>query len=186
MRKSIKILLTVGLLLVAVSIGLAATDLVCTTVGSRRAAAMAAQVEAALPPRTAGLADTAAQMPVWQVDGQDLVALLEIPAYDVCLPVGAQWDMAAAYPRRFDGSVYDGTLVIGGRDRRGRLDCLDRLDIGDAVTVTDMGGRVFTYEVAKVERSKTAAASVLTEGGFSLTLFVRDALSMEYILVRCQ
>ena len=189
MGKSIKILLTVGLLLVAVSIGLAVTDFVRTAVVSDRAAAMAAQLEAALPPRTAGIADTpTADMPVWQWDGQDVVALLTIPAYEVSLPVGAEWDAAAVatYPRRFAGTTYGDALIIGGSDRRGQLDCMDRLEIGDAVTVTDMSGAEFPYVVDRVERSTSAAASVLSDGDAPLTLFVRDALSMEYILVRCK
>ncbi len=189
MGRRIKILLTAGLLLVAVSIGLTITDFVRTAAAGDRAAAMAAQLKSALPPRTAGITDTStADMPVWQWEGQDVVALLEIPAYEVQLPVGAEWDAAAvaAYPRRFSGTTYGDALIIGGSDRRGQLDCLDSLDVEDVVTVTDMRGVEFTYVVDRVERSTSAAASVLSDGDASLTLFVRDALSMEYILVRCK
>jgi len=185
MRRSTKVLLTAGLLLMAVGVGLLTADVIRTAVYRDRAADTAAQMEAALPPASAGIPAEGAEMPVWQWEGQDMVALLNIPAYDVKLPVGATWGKTAAYPRLFSGSVHDGDLVIGGADRAGQLDCLDVIGDGTVVTVTDMSGAVYSYTVSQVERSRTADAAVIVEDGYDLTLFVRDTYSLEHILVRC-
>lgn len=141
-----------------------------------------------LPERSAGLtSDTERPMPVLSLGGEDVVAVLELPAYDVRLPVGNRWEdqSRTAHPQRFSGSAYDRTLVIGGSDRAGQLDCLSRVEIEDTVTVTDMTGGVFTYAVSRVDRSDSAEAAVLTVPDAHLTLFVRDPYSLDYILVRC-
>jgi len=126
-------------------------------------------------------------MPVLSVEGQDVVAVVELPAYGVRLPVGSTWDAGGvtAYPRRFSGSAYDRTLVIGGSDRAGQLDCLERVEIGDTVTVTDMTGGVFTYEVTRADRFDSAETEKLVDPATHLTLFVRDTYALEYVLVRC-
>ena len=40
------------------------------------------------------------------------------------------------------GSVYDGTLIVGGRSADGNFDFIDQLDAGEELTFTDMTGRV--------------------------------------------
>lgn len=47
------------------------------------------------------------------------------------------------------GSVYDGTLIVGGRSEDGNFDFIDQLDAGEELTFTDMTGRVFRYTVRK-------------------------------------
>ena len=190
MKKPSKLLLAAGLVLVAVSVGLVVFELISMAVSINRVTTITAQLEAMLPPDTAGVteANTTAEMPALELDGEDIVAVLEIPAYQVRLPVGSAWDATAvpSYPRRFFGTVYNGSLVVGGSDRRGQLACSKRLDIGDTVTVTDMSGAVFAYAVEKVERAKTATVGSLVDDEADLTLFVRDTFSLDYILIRCK
>ena len=130
MRRSIKLLLALGLSLVVLGVGLLTAYGIRTTMLCRRAAAIAEQMEAVLPTATEGILAEGTAMPVWELDGQDMVALLTIPAYDVKLPVGATWGDVAAYPHLLCGSVYDRNAVIGGVDRAGQLDCLDLLEEG--------------------------------------------------------
>ena len=127
------------------------------------------------------------EMPALDLDGQDFIGLVDIPAFGVTLPIAGSWDAkrVADYPCRFWGTVYDGSLVVGGADQVGQFDGFDRIQDGSAITVTDMTGEVFSYVVAKVERSKSAQADVLMDPDADLTLFARDAYSLEYLLVRC-
>lgn len=128
--------------------------------------------------------DTA--MPVLALEGRDYVALLQVPAFGVSLPVAHDWSSnLSAGPCRFWGSAYDGTLIIGGSHREGHLDFCCRLDIGEKMTVTDMAGTRFTYEVARIERGPHADPQRLLAGEWDLTLFVRDSGTTDYILVRC-
>lgn len=187
MARRSKLLMAVGLVLVLGGVGLFLFARLSATTAKAQATQMVAELNRLLPDRWAGNADVTGQMPALSFDGQDVVALVEIPDYGVALPVGNQWSArgVTAYPRRFSGSVYDRNLVVGGADRLGQLDCLDVIEDGATVTVTDMTGGVFSYTVTRVERSKTAEAQVLTAGDYDLTLFVRDTYSLEYILVRC-
>ena len=147
------------------------------------------KMEAVMPNRTTGAVDELriAEMPVMQLEGADYVALLEIPSYGLRLPVAAQWDKTAVMttPCRFYGSAYDGSLVIGGYDRSGYFDFFDRVYNDEVVKITDLTGCTYTYTVSRVERSETADGAVLLEGEWDLTLFVRDARYLEYILLRC-
>ena len=128
------------------------------------------------------------EMPVLELNGEDHIALLEIPAYGLKLPVRAAWDKSkvAQQPCRFYGSAYHGNLVIGGYDQAGQFDFFDRIQDGSPITVTDMTGCVFSYVVSRVERSDSAEAEKLMDDEAELSLFVRDAQLLEYIILRCE
>lgn len=189
MKMGSKLLMALGCLLILCGLGTLLVWRVAEQRAQVQAAETVARIETLIPQRSTGVMDTYAsmEMPVLQVDGEDFLGILQVPAFGVKLPVGSAWDKAAvtAFPRRFSGTVYDGSLVIGGADQPGQFWFLDQLQPGDMVTVTDMTGAEFTYRVDRVDRSATAEAEVLLCGDGELTLFVRDAYGLEYVLVRC-
>jgi sortase (surface protein transpeptidase) len=189
MSKRSKWLLLGGLLLLLCSLGLFLFEQISAHMAQNATADMVARLEQILPPRSTGVMDTysSMQMPAMEVDGADVIGLLDIPAHDVALPIGAAWETKTrtSFPRRFSGTVYDGSLIIGGYDQKGQFDCLKKLDVGDAVSVTDMTGAEFTYVVQQIERKSSVQAEVLADESSELTLFARNAYSMEYIVVRC-
>ena len=152
-------------------------------------AAVVAEINTIFSTRYPGVMDTYLNMdmPVMELNGQDYIGVVEIPAFGLSVPIGSSWDAGkvTSFPCRFWGTVYDGSLVIGGSDQPGQFDCLDRIQDGSIVTVGDMTGMEFTYVVDCVERSKTADRAVLMKEDADLTLFVRDAYNFNYILVRC-
>ena len=184
-----KILQMIGILLILGSCGILLFSRMSAQKARTEAAEIVTEIRRSLPEKSFGTMESfsSMSMPVHQIGGEDFSALLEVPAYGVILPVGDGWEPGSvrSYPCRFAGSVYDGTLVIGGADQPGQLDFLDKLEIGTVITVTDMTGAVFTYTVDRVGRSRTAEAEKLMDAGVDLTLFARDAYSLEYILVRC-
>ena len=179
-----------GVALLACGLILLLATHIAEVVGQQKAAELAARLQQRLPTATVGVQDTYSSMamPALEVDGENVIGLLEIPSHGVTLPIGSAWDTwkLISYPQRFSGTVYDGSLIIGGRDSVGQLECLKVVDIGDEIVVTDMTGARFTYAVESVQRSSSAAASVLDEGDADLTLFVRAAYGTEYVIVRCQ
>ena len=187
MRRSSKALILAGILLIAVSLGILLTDHVYTKKTMAEASEILEQLVDVLPQRTTGMPDTYSnmQMPALQVGAYDVVAILEIPAFGIQLPVCSSWEEETGLPKRFSGSVYDDSLVIGGSGKQGQFECFDRIHDGAEITVTDMTGAEFTYTVAWVQRSDSAAAQILLTEEFDLTLFVRDPLSMEYLILRC-
>lgn len=189
MRRSAKAAFAVGCLLILGSLGLLAATQLRVRQAREENAEILRVMEEVLPPRREGLADTYRnmEMPALEIGGEDFAALLEIPAFGVTLPVSNHWEKGdvTLRPCRFWGTVYDGSLIVGGADQPGQFDCFDRIPNGANVTVTDMTGAEFSYAVARVERSDSARAEVLLDEEAELTLFVRDAYSLEYIILRC-
>lgn len=189
MRSKSKWFLLMGALLILCSLGLMLFTMNATKNAQKNATDMLARLEEILPPRSIGAKDnySSMQMPVLELDGEELIGIIEIPEWNVSLPIDSTWNTKELYslPQRFSGTVYDDSLVIGGMDQAGQFDCLKKMDIGNIVIVTDMTGAQFSYTVERIERKKSAAAEVLEDEQSNLTLFIRDASSMDYILVRC-
>jgi len=147
------------------------------------------KIEVLLPSRVEGSEEDYIniQMPVLQIDGHNFSGLLEVPSFGVTLPVYDAWEdsMIRKFPCRFSGSVYDGSMVVGGADQTGQFDFCSKLDLGAYIQMTDMTGARFDYMVTKIERSKKADAESLIMDKVDLTLFVRDRYSLDYIVVRC-
>lgn len=172
----------------------AAAVLFCTEkAGRKRSIAGNAEtvefMEKVIPARKAGIKEDLSnpEMPSVRFEGCDYDALFEYGRFSVKLPVSSSWDRKNVnyVPCRFTGSVYDGTLIIGGVDAEGQFDFISQTDIGDTVTVTDMKGNVFTYGVEKVIHAKNAKASKLRDDNFDLTFFAKDKKSGSWLLVRC-
>ena len=142
-----------------------------------------------LPDRTSGVPGVYSDsvMPVLEINGADYVALLEIPAQGVVLPVSDQWNSMGLSnsPARFSGSAYDKSLVIGGVDHPRQFGFCDEIEHDAVLNITDMTGAQFSYIVSRIDRSKHAQTQWLQNEEYDLTLFCRSAYSMEYIAVRC-
>ena len=183
-----KFLQKLGVFLIFLSLALLIGSEVSAKINCGKVEALAERLEAMLPATRQGdpVDYSDPNMPVLHLEGRDYVALLQVPAYGVSLPVASDWSTnLTAGPCRFWGSAYDSSLILGGSHRAGQLDFCGRLDIGDKITITDMAGARFTYETVKIERSPNADAEKLLAGQWDLTLFVRDSASTNYILVRC-
>lgn len=187
--RRLTLLLILGLSLIVISLGVMLFQYFRMQTGQQQCEAILAQLETLLPEKTQGIPGLYpdSPMPALQLDGTDYVAVLEIPLFDIQLPVANDWDnrTLSAVPARYFGSVHKETLVIGGEDAPGQFDFCDKIEIGTSVTLTDMTGARYRYTVTRIDRSSNADASWLTEVNCDLTLFCRDTLTMEYIAVRC-
>lgn len=186
-KKKISWILIAGILLLSGSLCLMAVFQIRASVLTREGRATAAEIQKLLPERTtdAPAAFPGASMPALSIDGKDYIALLEIPAMGVNLPVSASWESGAFLPGRFWGSIYGDGLAIGGTDYPGQFDFCSKIDNGTPISLTDMTGAQFTYTVARVDRAAKAESQWLLDENFDLTLFCRGMFSTEYIAVRC-
>ena len=188
-KRKFPIALVLGAVLILVSFSLMITLQIRAHMGAANSRAVIEKMEELLPDRTAGVPGIYPNpnMPVLGIDGADYVALLELPALNVALPVANEWNKNALFnsPARFYGSAYDHPLVIGGADNAQQFSFCGKIELGTTVTVTDMTGTQFTYTVTRVERSKKAESQWLISADYDLTLFCQDSYSMEYIAVRC-
>ena len=188
-KQRIPLLLVLGILLVLISLSLMIFYQVRMHLGVQQSQRIVSELDRILPERTAGVPGIYLDpgMPVLQIEGVDYVAMIEIPSFDVTLPVANKWnvDQLSDAPARFFGSAYDSTLIIGGTDHPQQFRFCDAIEHGALVIVTDMTGTQFTYAVSAVDRAEHAQTQWLTEGDCDLTLFCHDVYSMEYIAVRC-
>lgn len=188
-KRKLPLPMVLGVCLVLVSLGLMLAFQIRLWAGVRKSQTVASQMDRILPERTQGAGSMYPQspMPVLEIDGADYVALLEIPAFGITLPVADKWDTKnlSSGPARFWGSVYGGTLVVGGTDYPGQFGFCDRIENDTPILLTDMTGAQFSFRVSRVDRAKQAQTQWLTNPDYDLTLFCRDVYSMEYIAVRC-
>lgn len=189
-RRTDRVLLLIGIALLAIAACICAVLLLGDRAEEKRNAEAVSYFEEVIPQRRTGIKDgrSVTIMPSMTFGGKDYSAILEAPASGVKLPVRSVWEQNTARrtPCRFDGSPYDGTLVIGGADREGQFAFLTSADLGDEILLTDMTGEEFRYTVRKMKRTKNADAASLTGEECDLVLFTRlQGPEKTYLLLLC-
>jgi len=127
------------------------------------------------------------EMPTEAIDGNEYIGVLEIPTLDLKLPVMSDW----SYPKlkiapcRYVGSAYVGDLVIAAHNYTAHFGQLKSLHIGDEITLTDVDGNVFRYEVLELETLMRMAIDEMTAGDWDLTLFTCTIGGKSRVTVRC-
>ena len=124
-------------------------------------------------------------MAVLSMGESDFVGILEIPRFGSALPICAQWGNLTQYPCYFDGSIYDGSMQIGGTTQRGQYDFYREISVGDQVHFTDMEGNRFVYTVTNMHYTKHADQAALQREDAALTLFVKNVYAFEYLIISC-
>ena len=181
------VVLFLGIVMIAVSAAFFVVQLIRKAQNTAAIPAIVEKMEKILPDRSAGVIEKRADntMPVAEINGADFIGLLELPDRQIKLPVSARWSGSGSEctSARYSGSLYDGTLVIGGKYERGIFDFADQLDAGEEVRFTDMTGRVFRYSVSKISHSDHAGIDALTDSDCPLTLFVKKGHT--FLIIRC-
>ena len=189
MKRRIPFLLILGTCLIVFSLCCVIVVQLRQYDGAKNCQEVAMEMNKLLPDRTPGVPGVYSDsvMPVLEINGADYVALLEIPAQGVVLPVADQWNSMGLSnsPARFSGSAYDKSLVIGGVDHPRQFGFCDEIKHDAVLSITDMTGAQFSYILSRIDRSKHAQTQWLQNEEYDLTLFCRSAYSMEYIAVRC-
>lgn len=113
------------------------------------------------------------ELPVVEVDGNEYVGEISIPAIGIDLPVMSEW----SYPRlkiapcRQFGSSRTDDLVIAAHNYESHFGKLTSLTAGDSVTFTDMDGIVNEYVVNKVEVLDPHSVEEVEHSGYALVLY---------------
>ena len=124
-------------------------------------------------------------MPVLSLNGTDYVGILELPAHASSLPVCADWGHSSKQPCRLGGSIYDGTMQIGGTSQKGQYEFYREISVGDSVYFTDMTGNRYTYAVKDIRYEKHANQAELASEDATLVLFIKNIYAFEYVMVFC-
>lgn len=126
-------------------------------------------------------------MPMFEIDGENLIAILNIPAYQTELPICGIWNKnkITQRPCRYTGSIYDNSLIIGGCDRSGQFDFTKRITNGDLIFLTDMTSMQYTYVVDSIIRTNDVSTENLSASNADLVLFARNTYGFDYTVIHC-
>lgn len=128
------------------------------------------------------------EMPTLEVEGNQYIGTLEIPALGLTLPVMSQW----SYPKlriapcRYAGSAYQEGFVIAAHNYSSHFGNLNQLSSGDRIYFTDVTGNRFSYQVAEVEELNPTALEEMVNEGWDLSLFTCTLSSQARVTVRCE
>lgn len=120
------------------------------------------------------------------VDGTDFIGIMELPRFGSVLPVCTDWKNTTKYPCRFDGSIYDRSLIIGGTTQKGQYSFYRDISVGDSLLFTDTEGNLFSYNVTDIRYSDSADLEALQMKDSDLTLFIKNIYAFEYIIIYCK
>lgn len=127
------------------------------------------------------------EMPEILIDGNAYIGILEIPSLSLTLPVMSDW----SYPKlriapcRYQGSVYEGSLIIMAHNYASHFGSLKNLPVGDGIVFTDADGNVFEYEVVELEILDPFMTKEMEAGDWDLTLFTCTLGGQSRVTVRC-
>ena len=121
-----------------------------------------------------------------EYENENYVCIIEIPAYNVTLPVRSVWnDNLYKSPSRYSGSVYNSTLVIGGSGNKGQFDFMKTITETDKIYITDMTGSRFSYSVSKINVVNEIQTSDIENTDFDLVVFSKDTINGKYTILYC-
>lgn len=126
-------------------------------------------------------------VPAIEIDGDQYIGVLEIPALDIALPVMKEWSYAGLKiaPCRYLGSVSENDLIIAGHNYDRHFGGLRGLESNDEVIFTDAEDNRFVYRVAEVTRLGGSDVEEMEAGEWDLTLFTCTTDSQNRVTVRC-
>ncbi len=128
------------------------------------------------------------EMPTLEVEGNQYIGTLEIPALGLTLPVMSQW----SYPKlriapcRYAGSAYQEGFVIAAHNYSSHFGNLNQLSSGDRIYFTDVTGNQFSYRVAEVEELNPTALEEMVNEGWDLSLFTCTLSGQARVTVHCE
>lgn len=190
MKNKSSILISIGLLLIAAALLLTAYNLY----DAHRAAQSVRKINEQLsfsPPETVIIPDyilnPEMEMPVEIIDGNSYIGVLQIPSFDLELPVLSSWSYPnlKIAPCRYEGSAYLKNLIIAAHNYNSHFGRLKDLAPGDKIYFSDMDLNLFTYEVVEVESLPPTAIEEMSSGNWDLTLFTCTVGGAARVTVRC-
>lgn len=127
-------------------------------------------------------------MPSVKVDGDRYIGVLVIPGLKLELPVMKEWGYPnlKIAPCRYEGSAYQGDLIICAHNYDRHFGRIKNLSQGDEILLFDVDGNRFAYQVSEMEILKPYDINGMKTGSWDLTLFTCTIGGATRVTVRCQ
>ena len=128
------------------------------------------------------------EMPVLTIDGVDYIGILTVPSLGLELPVAGNWSYPnlRRSPCRYKGSAYSNDMIIAGHNYSRHFGGLKNLAIGEEISFRDVDGHIFQYQVDDIETIPGTAAEDMHAGEWDMTLFTCTYGGKSRVTIRCR
>ena len=126
------------------------------------------------------------EMKVVNIDGNDYIGTIVIPALNLELPVTSDWDYKKmkTFPCRYYGSIFTNDLVICAHSFNNLFGRIKNLKTDDLLIFTDMNKEEYVYKVEMIEILSPNDVLEMTQSEFDLTLYTCTRDSQNRVTVR--
>jgi len=122
------------------------------------------------------------EMPVMEIDGNDYCFILEVPRYDVKLPVlNERQNKNNVSPYQY---VNDNSLAICCSGGNGQFGFLNYIETDDTLTLTDMNGNRYSFIVENIQMTDKPDFESLVSDNACLTLLAKNTWNFNYMIVQ--
>ena len=128
------------------------------------------------------------EMPVLRIDGVDYIGILIVPSLGLELPVAGNWSYPnlRRSPCRYKGSAYSNDMIIAGHNYSRHFGGLKYLAIGEEISFRDVDGHIFQYQVDDIETIPGTAVEDMHAGEWDMTLFTCTYGGKSRVTIRCR
>ena len=128
------------------------------------------------------------EMPVLTIDGVDYIGILIVPSLGLELPVAGNWSYPnlRRSPCRYKGSAYSNDMIIAGHNYSRHFGGLKYLAIGEEISFRDVDGHIFQYQVDDIETIPGTAVEDMHAGEWDMTLFTCTYGGKSRVTIRCR
>lgn len=128
------------------------------------------------------------EMPVLTIDGVDYIGILTVPSLGLELPVAGNWSYPnlRRSPCRYKGSADSNDMIIAGHNYSRHFGGLKNLAIGEEISFRDVDGHIFQYQVDDIETIPGTAVEDMDAGEWDMTLFTCTYGGKSRVTIRCR
>ena len=128
------------------------------------------------------------EMPVLTIDGVDYIGILTVPSLGLELPVAGNWSYPnlRRSPCRYKGSAYSNDMIIAGHNYSRHFGGLKNLAIGEEISFRDVDGHIFQYQVDDIETIPGTAVEDMHAGEWDMTVFTCTYGGKSRVTIRCR
>lgn len=134
------------------------------------------------------LPDPNRDMPTISIDGYRYIGTLDVPDFDLSLPVMEEWDYdrLRISPCRFTGSVYRDDLVICAHNYPQHFQKLKYAPMDTQIIFTDAEDNAYYYRVISIDYVGPDDMQGMITGDWDLTLFTCNSNGQSRCSIRCE
>ena len=127
------------------------------------------------------------ELTIVNIDGNDYIGYISIPAFELELPIMADWSMEKLQtaPCLQYGSPLTNDAVIAGHNYKQHFRALHEIEAGETVTFTDMNGYCIEYAVQEVKTIDPRSVYEVIGSEYDLILYTCTIGGQSRVIACC-